>query len=638
MAEGSWCGIISLWLRSSSFAKLAEPVDALGHSSGEDGDENDAAQDSTDFLLGLTSTPISIRSSHPPGGHILELWQVFLENVDPLTKVVHGPSLLPAIQKAVVDLSSVPKSLEALLFAIYSAAVVSLKNHDCERRFGESRKALLLRYRLATKAALSRAKFIGSASLTVLQAFLIHLLSMREVYDSRTLWTLTGIALRIAEGMGLHRDGSFLRLPPFETEIRRRIWWQLKMLDGDSAELSGSDKFGTFDMDPKNPKFPANTNDNELYPGLSSPPVTTDRATDMIFCALRFELRSYWTTNPVKERQQGKDDYLWNSYGSSAVMNERDKAIDEFEKTLETKYIRYCDPSQPIQLMTTLIARAAISTMRLIAHHPRRWGSEAQVPESERHYVWNLSVKGLKQYNMIHSNRELERFSWHAAFYFRWQVFIHILDTLRVNPFVQEAVQVWHLIDEVYETNPDFVTNTKKALYVAVGNLCLKAYNAREAALAKEGKLIPPTSSYIKTFRSQREAATARRKNREAAIRNAERPIEGLPVNTQSMSIDKQFEPHLTRRPQEQPLHPPQFRQMLPPQLTGSHQPELPGGSSNLWLSDRSDEQSDGLFTFIDDNPNKDLDNLLALDVSMEDPVDQTIDWAKWDRFLSDFT
>ena len=630
--------LVCLWFRSSSREQFAEPVDALGHSSDEDGDEDDVAQDSIEFVLGLSPRPISIGSSHPPGDQILELWHVFLENVDPLTKVVHGPSLQSAIQKAIVNLSSVPRSLEALLFAIYSAAVVSLKNHDCERRFGESRKVLLSRYRLATKAALSRARFIGSADLAVLQAFLLHLLSMREVYDSRTLWTLTGVALRIAEGMGLHRDGYFLRLPPFETEIRRRIWWQLKMLDGDSAELSGSDKFGISDSDPRNPKLPSNINDDELYPGLSSPPATTDRATDMVFCALRFELRSYWTSNTVKQRQQGKDNCLWDSCGSSAVMKERDEAIDESERILETKYVRYCDPSQPIQLMATLIARAAVSATRLLAHHPRKWVSEEQIPESERQYVWKLSIKGLKQYNMIHSSRELERFSWHAAFYFRWQTLIYILDTLRVNPLMQEAVQVWHLIDEVYETNPDFVTNTKKALFVAVGNLCLTAYNAREAALAKESKPIPPTPLYIKTFRRQREAATARRKTQDAAVKKAENPIEGLPIVTQSMSTDNQFTPHLTSRPQEQQLHLPQRQQTLPPQLTNSHQPELPGSNSALWLSDRGNEQSDGLFTFTDDNTIMNLDMLLALDVSMEDPINQTIDWVKWDALISDFT
>lgn len=577
-------------------------------------------------------------TSHPPGDQMLELWHVFLENVDPLTKVIHGPSLQSEIQNAIFDLSSVSKSLEALLFAIYSAAVVSLRDHDCERRFGKSRKTLLSRYRVATKVALSRAKFMGSANLVALQALLIHLLSTREAYDSRTLWTLTGVALRIAEGMGLHRDGSFLRLPPFETEIRRRIWWQLKILDGDSAELSGSDKFGAFDADPRNPKLPSNINDDELYPRLTLLPMTTDRATDIIFCALRFELRSYWTTRALKQREQGKDDWFSNSYGSNAVMNERDKAVDEFEKYLESKYIRYCDPSQPIQLMATLVARAAVSTARLVAHHPRRWRSEELIPEIERRYVWDLSIKGLKQYNMIYTNRELERFSWHAAFYFRWPAFIHILDTLRINPLVQESVQVWHLIDEVYESNPEFVTNTRKALFVAVGNLCLKAHDAREAVSAKEGKPIPQIPSYIQTFRKQREAANARRKTREAADQNAKNPIEGLPIVTQSGSTENQSKSNPTTRPQGQPQQLPYLRQTLPPELTDANQPEHPGGNSPLWLSNRSNEQSDALFTFANDNANMDLDMLLSSDASMENPVDDTIDWVKWDALLGDFT
>lgn len=501
------------------------------------------------------------------------------------------------------------RGLDALLFAIYSAAVVSLKDPDCERKFGESRKALLFRYRLATKAALSRAKFMSSADLTVLQAFLIHLLSMREVYDSRTLWTLIGVALRMAEGMGLHRDGSFLGLPPFETEMRRRVWWQLKLLDGDLAQLSGSDKFGNIDTGPRSPKLPSNINDDELYPGMSSPPVlTTDGAPDMVFCALRFDLRTYWMIYKDEKSQQGKEDHFYFGAGFDFSMDERDKAIDEFERVLETKYIRYCDPSQPIQLMASLLARSAVGTSRLAAHHPRRWTSEEQVPDSERRYVWDLCIKTLKQSNMIHSNRELERFSWQAAFYFRWQAFIHILDTLRINPLMQEAVQAWQLIDEVYEINEDLATNTKKALNVAVGNLCLKAYEARESALAKEGKPMIPkiVPSYINTFRRRREAANARRKSRQAAVKGAEH-----------LSINKR--PIYPNTNQQQPLPPPPQQQVEGPQ-----QPEPSGGS-------------DLLSTFTEnDYANLDLDLFSALDTSMEDAINQTIDWAKWDALIND--
>jgi len=40
------------------------------------------------------------------------------------------------------------------------------------------------------------------------------------------------IIISIALNMGLHRDGELFKLDPFETEMRRRLWAILVMLDG----------------------------------------------------------------------------------------------------------------------------------------------------------------------------------------------------------------------------------------------------------------------------------------------------------------------------------------------------------------------------------------------------------------------
>ena len=617
---------------------MGEPQDALEHSSEEASDEEQMTQDGTDLMLGLTPISMNLDHFHPPQTQILELWRVFLENVDPVTKVLHGPSLQPLISKASLGVSSKPKSLEALLFAVYSAAVVSLADQDCKQRFGEPRKTLLSRYRQASKVALSRARFISSANIVVLQAFFIHLLSMQEVYDSRTLWTLTGVALRMAEGMGLHRNGSFLKLSLFDAEIRNRIWWQLKIFDGDSAELSGAGKFTISDVDPKTPQLPANVNDNELYPAMTSIPVNAGRATDMIFCALRYELRSYWTSSArSKTLRITETSSLQNMYGTTdraGAMSQRDEAIDEFERVLEDKYVRYCDPSIPVQLMATVAARAAVSTSRLIAHHPRTWSRQEDIPESERQYVWSLSLKGLRQYNMIHSNPDLQRFAWHAVFYFRWQPFIHVLDTLRVNPLISEADQAWHLIDQVYETNPEFVTNTKKALYVAVGNLCLKAHNAREAALEKRGQRTGFPPSYVVTFHRQREAMNSRRKTRELGVQHSKHQSERVP------SVPKlPLQPHLEKSQEEPSQLPHSQSQYTPfPQSTDSQQPEYISGSGGTWIPNNGYEQSNWNLGSIDNDASMDLSPLFNLDFPMEEPMNQTIDWEKWDALLGNFT
>lgn len=52
-------------------------------------------------------------------------------------------------------------------------------------------------------------------------------LAMRTRARPAALFSLTGIASRIAERMGLHRDGTTLGLSPLRSEERRRIWWQV---------------------------------------------------------------------------------------------------------------------------------------------------------------------------------------------------------------------------------------------------------------------------------------------------------------------------------------------------------------------------------------------------------------------------
>jgi hypothetical protein len=57
----------------------------------------------------------------------------------------------------------------------------------------------------------------------------VGLLAVTSRFQS--IWTMIGLAIRIAEAMGLHRDGEIFPLPALETKLRRRLWWQIYMLD-----------------------------------------------------------------------------------------------------------------------------------------------------------------------------------------------------------------------------------------------------------------------------------------------------------------------------------------------------------------------------------------------------------------------
>ena len=475
-------------------------------------DSSDPGASDDDFGYVLNNQPNSnTRPCHPPPQRILQLWQIFIANIDPLTKVVHVPTLRPAIQKAASNTKTIPRSFEALMFAIYSASVMSLNDDECKERLCEPRKTLLSRYITATKVALLRARFMGTTSLIVLQALVLHLLSVRDIYEPRAVWSLTGVAVRIAQGMGLERDGVFLGLSPFETEMRRRIWWLLKTHDSRIAEICGLQKFQHLDIDPNSTKRPTNVNDNQLYPGMPSTLVEPETLTDVAFVALRCELANFAGARVAKFRQQGNNSSQWDRHlASGGDTEEADEAFKEIEELLEIKYLRYCDPSQPLHLITMLMARAAINTIRFLTHHPRRWASIKQTPLSERQWVWEVSINLLEQHNMLQSNALLKQFAWHAAFVMQWHAFIHVLDTLRANPLVSEAEKAWELIGSTYKNNPAMVFDTRKPIHVAVSCLCLEAYSARAAALLQRNICLP-TPEFILQLREQRELLKVKR-------------------------------------------------------------------------------------------------------------------------------
>ena len=515
------------------------------------------------------------------------------------------------------------------MFSIYAAAVMTLDEDECKRRFCEPRKTLLSRYISATKVALSRAKFMGTISLVVLQALVLYLLSVRDIYEPRTVWSLTGVAVRIAQSMGLERDGAFLGLPPFETEMRRRIWWLIKTHDFRTAELCGLVKLRDLNVGDENTKYPTNVNDDQLYPGMPSLVAESHTLTDFVFVAVRYELVNFAARQVNRFRQQGKSSSQWDLRASGSDKVEIDESFREVEEILETKYLRYCDPSQPLHLLTMVMARFAMNVIRFLTHHPRKWASIEQTPLSERQLVWEISIKLLEQHNMLQSNPQLKRFTWHAAYFQQWHAFIHILDTLRANPLIADAEKAWQLIGDKYENTPDMVLDTKKPIHVAVGILCLKAYSDREAALLS-GNICPPaTPQFILQLRQQREVAKAKRQAREAKSGRPEYPVSDGQANDQNMGP----RPDANATHLSDTLESTYLQQSTTSHIPSFTQPDVTAEGDPYWLINGFDDSQVGN---LDDVINMDLDFMLDQDQSVEDNNTQTITWEQWDTWLAD--
>lgn len=258
-------------------------------------EENAPDADAAYLLFGGHPSDRELRRQYPPPEVADHLWQTYIRNVNPITKILHIPNFQSILDLAKRELTKVSKSQLALLYSVFHFAIVSVDLETFERTFTQPRDFLLTRFRALTQQALVNASFLRSSDLATLQAFTNYLLSTRLFYDAQTVWILSGVAFRIARRLGLHHDGEEHGLPPFEVEMRRRLWLQLVILDHTSAELAGTTPtFMAMASEYWDTKRPLNINDLDLDPSATEYPPERVGATEMIFCLLRFEFGDFF--------------------------------------------------------------------------------------------------------------------------------------------------------------------------------------------------------------------------------------------------------------------------------------------------------------------------------------------------------
>ena len=156
--------------------------------------------------------------------------------------VLHVPSTEARVQEWLSreDVDHIPRDLDALLGAIYLAAVSSLEDDICLEIFGRSSEELAASFRTAVEQALARAHFLNTDSLTVIQALVIYVVVVR-CFDPKLSWTLSGLAFRLVQSLGAHRDGASLGLSPFQSEMHKRLSWILCIFECPAADDNACD-------------------------------------------------------------------------------------------------------------------------------------------------------------------------------------------------------------------------------------------------------------------------------------------------------------------------------------------------------------------------------------------------------------
>ncbi|KAI5795782.1 fungal-specific transcription factor domain-containing protein [Geopyxis carbonaria] len=227
-------------------------------------------QDEGSYASPISSqSPVPSRSGISSGENLVSLLQLlpskslchklyasFLTGVHPVMPLIHAPTFDRQYQSfwewfpdnthtlPGSDIVDNPTFLP-LLFAVLYSGTMSMAPKTVKENFeGRSKEQITAHLHAAATDALTAAQFPRAPTLNSLITFLIIQTCMIREEEPLTSFSFIGTAMRVAQQMGLHRDGSLFGLGEIECEVRRRVWWHIMHLDIQGAIATGLPPLG----------------------------------------------------------------------------------------------------------------------------------------------------------------------------------------------------------------------------------------------------------------------------------------------------------------------------------------------------------------------------------------------------------
>ncbi|OGM46113.1 hypothetical protein ABOM_005710 [Aspergillus bombycis] len=370
-------------------------------------------------LVGDTNwTNMSSKGFYPHSGQLCMLWHIYQTRVHPLIAVLHIPSVERIVRDAADGIALEPGN-RSLILSVCFAAVVSMTPDQCVSTLGQSYEMTIQGLSVAVNRALKQANFIRSQDISILQAAVLFLLCFRV-------------------GQGIHRDGSKFGLSPFETEMRRRLWWHLCILDMLASEDQGTDtqiKPDTFDM-----RLPSNVEGQDLVPEMAELPSEKIGYTDITLCIINCEIAA-----SVSQ--------LGPSFGrnSKISISDREAHIKALACRLQDRYMGHFDLGVPIQWMVATIGRLMLSKVWLAIQIQKT--SKVNELASTRQAVdpiFQTAVEITEFAYFLQENESTAHFAWLCRSYKQWHALAYILSELCARDIGPETDHAWNVVTKMY--------------------------------------------------------------------------------------------------------------------------------------------------------------------------------------------
>ncbi|KAJ5322344.1 hypothetical protein N7452_010633 [Penicillium brevicompactum] len=430
------------------------------------------------FLFGhnLSSYSPEIGGLHPLPSQIPFLLDVFSENVNAIIQIVH----LPTVRKMIRDwrdrdLKRLGPAQEALMFAIYYAAVTSMEEEDILLNFGATKAELTLKYRQGLEHALANSDFLGAPELILVQAFAIFLALLRRQESPGFVWMMTGLAIRMGQALGLHRDGSnFDHLSPYEVEVRRRVWWVLCMLDVRASEDQGTDYTilsSSFDT-----KIPSNLNDDDLDPESTRMPEECDSLSDMSVARVTFGI-CYVTRQMMAHGFKEK----------APSPEEQGALLNDMYQLVERDYLRYSTESGNITYWAiVIVTRLVMAKMSLLVYLPLLFStSKDGFSEDLRMQLLVAGIEVAEYNHALNDEQACRQWRWAFQTYTHWYSIVYMMIEVSRRPWSPISERAWVALHSVWLIPTESHMDKNRRIWIPLRKIMSNARKHRQTEITR---------------------------------------------------------------------------------------------------------------------------------------------------------
>ena len=300
---------------------------------------------------------------------------------------------------------------------------------------------------------------------------------------------MLGVAIRIAQRMGLHSESAYAKCSALEAEMRRRLWWSLVLFDARICEMVD---YKIAMLTPVwDCRTPVSLNDFDLQPEMKNPPVVQERSSEAVFAVVRSEMGEFIRHSAFHL------DFVSPAL-KSVAKDVQGGHVPEggelvaLEKMIEDNYLNFCNPENPLHFMTIWTARGYLAKNRLLEHYSKHPRSSVQQTDVQRDTALTHALSMLECDTNLKTSPLTKRYRWFGEFHFPFFAYIHIVQDLKLRPFGDHAERSWETMSDNYEARFIFRGRDDHPLFKVFTKLILRAWEAREAVIRQSGTPLEP--------------------------------------------------------------------------------------------------------------------------------------------------